>query len=66
MITCSQCRWWGKPIEGVQPVQGRCGLYGHFQEAFPILKVHVPGDDSSMLYTEPDFGCVQGEGGLKG
>lgn len=40
---------------------GRCALYGHYNSMFPTLKVSVPGDESTVLITYADFGCVQAE-----
>lgn len=62
MINCGQCRWWfiDKALESEISL-GRCALYGHCNSLFPELKIRVPGDESTILMTRADFGCVQGE-----
>lgn len=57
---CCTCRWW-KPDRDTPDKKGRCLLYGHHVDGFPELKINVPGDDSTVLETDSDFGCVQWE-----
>lgn len=61
MINCGQCRWWALETSLERETWGRCALYGHGYSAFPTLKVSVPGDESVVLRTQVDFGCIQAE-----
>ena len=59
---CGNCRWHSSMRgEKLEDGYGQCALYGHFENKFPSLAIKVPGDDSTVLLTHKDFGCVQFE-----
>lgn len=72
MIKCKDCKWWGIHQNGFSERPNgykSCGItessdcpdYSGEHEIYSGTMAYALGYEGALLYTSPEFGCIQGE-----